>query len=76
MKFANIRELKLETNKVLKMTEHGEPVVILRKGKPVAVVSNVSEKDFSVNVRDLRGRVKRPAETAALNVMEGARGEK
>jgi prevent-host-death family protein len=62
MKFANIRELKLETNKVLKMSEKGGPVVILRNGKPVAVVRSVSEKDFSLKMDSLWPRLRKAAE--------------
>ncbi len=78
MKFANIRELKLETNRVLKMTEKNGPVVILRKGKPVAVVSSVSEKDFSLRVNEPALKIRKNAGRAGVmfgggNTTEDAR---
>jgi prevent-host-death family protein len=62
MKFANIRELKLETNKVLSFSKQGGPVVITQKGKPVALLRSISEDDFSVNVNALWDRVRKAAE--------------
>lgn len=66
MRFANIRELKLETNKVLGMSKNGGPVVILRNGKPVAVIRTVGEKDFSLKVKALWPALKSAAESAGF----------
>jgi prevent-host-death family protein len=62
MRFANVRELKLETNKVLALSKRRGPVIITRNGKPVAFLRTISEDDFSVNASALWDRVRTSAE--------------
>ena len=62
MRFTNVRELKLETNKVLALSKTRGPVVITRKGKPVAFLRSITEDDLSINVGSLWNRVKTSAE--------------
>lgn len=45
MKFANVRELKNKTSEILRKAEK-EAVIITSKGKPRALVTAISEKDF------------------------------
>ena len=61
MRFANIRELKLETNKVLKLSKKFGPVVITRNGHPVALIRTLGEEEFSVNMGSLWNRVREAA---------------
>jgi len=49
MRFANVRELRLETNKVLSLTKERGPVVLTRRGRPIAVLSAINEEDLSLN---------------------------
>ena len=53
MKFANIRDLRLDTNSVLKLSEKEGPVVILRNSRPVAVLKSVTEEDMEIKVNTL-----------------------
>jgi prevent-host-death family protein len=62
MRFANVRELKLETNKVLALSKKKGPVIITRNGKPVAFLRTIGEDDFSVNVSALWDRARTSAE--------------
>ena len=62
MRFANLRELKLETKKVLQMSQRSGPVIITRKGKPIALLRSIGEEDFGRRVDELWLRVKRVAE--------------
>ncbi|PKN01127.1 MAG: hypothetical protein CVU77_06535 [Elusimicrobia bacterium HGW-Elusimicrobia-1] len=64
MLFANVRELKLETNKVLDSSRTNGPVVITRRGRPVAIVRSVDSADFTVNARPLWSRLRAGAERA------------
>jgi prevent-host-death family protein len=62
MRFANVRELKLETNKVLALSRKRGPVIITRNGKPVASLRTIGEDDFSVNAGSLWESVRKSAE--------------
>ena len=46
MRFANVRELKLETNRVLEKSIENGPVVVTRNGSPIAMLRSISEDDF------------------------------
>jgi prevent-host-death family protein len=55
---ANIREAKAKLSAYLSQVEQGEEILILRRGKPVAVLRPVEEpaplpslKDFRKNIR-------------------------
>lgn len=45
MKFANVRELKNKTSEILRKAEK-DIVIITSKGKPRAIVTAISGKDF------------------------------
>ena len=62
MIFANIRELKLETNKVLNWTRKKGPVVVTRHGRPVALLKNISEENMEVQIPSLWNRLRQAAE--------------
>ncbi len=46
MKFVSLRELRLETPKVLKRVSKGEKVVITNRGKPQAALVRLTEDDI------------------------------
>ncbi len=45
MRFANVRELKNKTSKILKLAGK-EEVVVTSRGKPTAIIKGISEEDF------------------------------
>ena len=67
MRFANIRELKLETNKVLALSARGESVIITRRNRPVAVLRSITEDDVSLAVGPLWSRLRSSAEQAGYD---------
>ncbi|MBU0951866.1 MAG: hypothetical protein KKH91_03430 [Elusimicrobia bacterium] len=70
MRFANIRELKLETNRVLKLSDKFGPVVITRKGHPIALLRTLSEDAFSVNINSLWARTREAAKRAGYGLQD------
>jgi len=64
MVFANIRDLRLDTNSVLKLSEKEGPVVILRNSRPVAVLKSVTEEDMQMKVKSLWPKLRSSAEKA------------
>lgn len=64
MRFANIRQLKLETNKVLNLSKKNGPVVVTRRGRPVALLRTISENDLAFRIGPLWNRLRRAAERA------------
>jgi len=68
MIFANIRDLRLDTNSVLKLSEKEGPVVILRNSRPVAVLKSVSEEDMEMKVKSLWPKLRKAAEKSGYGV--------
>ncbi len=64
MRFVNIRELKLETNKVFKLSKKNGPVVVTRRGRPVALLRIISERDLTFKIGSLWNRLRQDAERA------------
>lgn len=62
MRFANVRELKLETNKVLELSRKNGPIVVTRRGQPIALLRTISENDLSFKTTRLWERLKVAAE--------------
>lgn len=62
MRFVNIRELKLNTNKVIKLSGKNGPLVVTRRGRPVAVLRSISEEDLSFKIKPLWNRLRLAAE--------------
>ena len=60
MRFANIRELRLETNKVLALTNKNGPVVLTKRGKPIAMLRKINEDDLIIS--SLWKRIRQAAE--------------
>ena len=66
MRYANIRELKLETNRVLEQCERYGNVIVTRKGRPVALIRAVAEDDVLIKARPLWNRLKDGAARAGF----------
>jgi prevent-host-death family protein len=64
MRFANIRELRLETNKVIEMGKKKGPVVVTRRGRPIALIRTISKNDFTYSIKTLWSRLRLAAERA------------
>lgn len=64
MRFANVRELKLNTNRVLAMTKKEGPVVVTRHGKPVAILRSINENDLTIKAAPLWDRLQVAAKQA------------
>lgn len=43
IKYANMRDLKIKTPKVIALTEQGNDVIITFRGKPKAILSRIDE---------------------------------
>lgn len=70
MRFANIRELKLETNKVLALSKRNGPVVVTRNGYPVALLRVISEDDLGLKMGPLWERVRTAAQRAGYRAKD------
>lgn len=70
MRFANIRELRLETNKVLALSRRNGPVVVTRNGYPIALLRVISEDDFDLKIGPLWKRLKIAAERAGYRAKD------
>ncbi|MDA8078808.1 MAG: type II toxin-antitoxin system prevent-host-death family antitoxin [Nitrospiraceae bacterium] len=46
MKFANIRDLQKDASALVSLAEHGEDVIITKRGKPAAVIYPLSEEQI------------------------------
>ena len=64
MRFANIRELRLETNKVLEISKKKGPIVVTRRGRPIALIRTINENDLTYSIRTLWNRLRTAAERA------------
>ena len=64
MQITNIRELKTNTKKVLAtMTQKG-PIVLTRRGIPVALMRSLGSKELDIRFSPLWERIRISAETA------------
>lgn len=64
MQFANVRELKLQTNKILELSRKYGPVIVTRRGRPVAFLRTISEDDLMVGIKPQWNRLRQAAERA------------
>jgi prevent-host-death family protein len=46
MRFVSVRELRLETPKVLRSVSRGEKVIVTNRGKPQAAIIRLTEDDI------------------------------
>jgi len=71
MKFTNVRELKLDTKKVLEMAGEGEDVVVTYRGKPKVVIKKLTEDEFEDYVLANHPEIRRDIEEAYKECLEG-----
>ncbi len=70
MQFANIRELKLETNKILELSRKHGPIIVTRRGRPVAFLRTISEADYEVGITPLWNRLRQAAARAGYTAKD------
>ena len=70
MRYANIRELKLETNKVLEQSEKYGNVIVTRNGRPVALIRPISEKDIELKAKPLWPALREGSERAGYGLKD------
>jgi len=46
MPFVNVRDLHDRTTEILRRVKEGDPVVVTRYGKPIAVIRDLAEEDL------------------------------
>lgn len=79
MKTATMRQLRNETNTLLKWVEAGETVIVTKRSKPVLrLLPVVAEPETEVQVPDFKKRMSRifPVGDNAFNVTELLREER
>ena len=64
MRFANIRELKIETNKVIALSKSDGPVIITRHGQPVVLLRPINSQDLTLKATTVWNSVRKSAERA------------
>ena len=62
MEFATIRELKHKTSKVIETGKSNGPVIVTRRGKPVALLRAVESGDLEIRLKPLWKRLRAAAE--------------
>ncbi len=67
MEFATIRELKHETNKVIQTGKSNGPVIVTRRGKPVALLRAVDSNDLEIKLKPLWKRLRSAAAKSGYN---------
>jgi|GEM_PF-1555448 hypothetical protein len=66
MRFANVRELKLETSRILMLNEEAGPIVLTKHGKPVALLKSITEDDLTLKLPDVLDRIGVKVRTAGF----------
>ena len=80
MKQTNIRELKHSTSRVLSIVESGQSVEVLRRKRPIAVLSppdrkkRVEQPDFAARLKEIYGD--KALEITGTELTAEARGER
>lgn len=64
MYFANVRSLKIETAKILALSFKKGPVIITRRGQPIAVLRSLDPAQAWKQFDALWGRLKQAAQRA------------
>jgi len=71
---ANIREAKAKLSAYLTLVEQGEEVIIIRRGKPVAVLKPVEEPAQLGSMKGFREKIRISGPTASATIIQ-MRGE-
>ncbi|HDT15635.1 MAG TPA: type II toxin-antitoxin system prevent-host-death family antitoxin [Firmicutes bacterium] len=70
MRYANIRELKLDTNRVLEQSEKYGSVIVTRNGKPVALIRPITEDDIELKTKPLWPALRAGAQRAGYGLKD------
>lgn len=70
MRFANVRELKFETNKIIELSRKIGPIVVTRRGGPVALLRTISDDDFAFGIKSLCNRLRQAAERSGFSAKD------
>jgi len=66
---ANVREAKAKLSAYLSMVEQGEEILIIRRGKPIAMLKPVEKADTLTSMKDLREKIALKGEPASQTVL-------
>jgi prevent-host-death family protein len=70
MLFANMRELKLKTSEVIERTGKEGPVMITKRGKPVAILRGIGEEDNLYTYGEVFSKMRKAAEKAGYKAKD------
>ncbi|MBU2495256.1 MAG: hypothetical protein ABIK20_04615 [Candidatus Omnitrophota bacterium] len=63
MIFANMRQLKLETGKILELSRKNGPVMVTRRGQPVAIIRGIKKGNQALfTYREILDNIRQAAE--------------
>lgn len=71
MKFVSVSELKNDTSAIVRQASAGQPVVVVRHGKPCAAVIHVSEDTLDQLLFESSPAVKQAVQEALEDLKEG-----
>lgn len=71
MKFANIRDLQKDASGIIAMAEHGEDVIITKRGKPAAVIYPLTEEQIEDYMIEHSPTIKKKIEEGLKDAREG-----
>ncbi len=71
MLFANIRELKLRTSEVIEKTGKGGPVMITKRGRPVAILRGLGKEEENLyTYSEVFSKMRKAAEKAGYKAKD------
>lgn len=71
MPFVNVRELHDRTAEILRRVKEGDPVVVTRYGKPIAVIRDLAEEDLEGLAMMSDPKLRKGLEEARADVAAG-----
>jgi len=66
---ANVREAKAKLSAYLNMVEQGEEILILKRGKPIAILKPVEKPGTLTSMKELRDKISLKGEPASKTVL-------
>ena len=72
----NVREARAKLSAYLSMVEQGEEILILRRGKPIAMLKPIEKSDTLTSMKELRKGISLkgyPASETLLRMRDGYR---
>ncbi len=71
MKFSTVRELKINTRKVLDFVSQGKPVIVTFRGKPKAAIIKISEDEIEDFILEYDPEIRKRIEEGIKDLEEG-----